>query len=251
MTSLELHDVTRAFGGLRAVHGLTMSIPSGHVTGLIGPNGAGKTTTINLITGLLRLSVGSVRLGETDLTQLEPHEVARCGISRTFQTVRLLREASVVDNVLSGCHVFDTVSPLSKLLGLSAVRRQDRAFQERVEQMLARFGMLDLADRPAGELAYGHQRRVEIMRALMMKPRVLLLDEPVAGMNDVEADELGRIFRELATDGIAVLLIEHNMRLVMAVCDRIYVLASGELLAQGTPHTVRREARVIEAYLGA
>ncbi len=250
MTSLELHDVSRAFGGLRAVHGLTMSIPSGQVTGLIGPNGAGKTTTVNLITGLLRLSAGRVRLGDTDLTDLEPHAVARSGISRTFQTVRLLQDASVADNVLSGCHVFDAASPLAKLLGLPSVRRQDRAFRERVQRMLTRFGMLELADRPAGELAYGHQRRVEIMRALMMHPRVLLLDEPAAGMNDIEADELGRIFRELAADGIAVLLIEHNMRLVMEVCDRIYVLASGELLAQGTPAAVRREARVIEAYLG-
>lgn len=250
MTSLELAGVSRAFGGLRAVHGLTMSIPAGQVTGLIGPNGAGKTTTVNLITGLLRLSAGRVSLGDADLSRLEPHAVARSGISRTFQTVRLLREASVVDNVLAGCHVFDRVSPLAKLFGLPAVRRQERAFRARVDRLLTRFGMSDLADRRAGELAYGYQRRVEIMRALVMEPRVLLLDEPAAGMNDIEAHELGRMFRELAADGLAVLLIEHNMRLVMEVCDRIYVLASGEKLAEGTPETVRREACVIEAYLG-
>jgi branched-chain amino acid transport system ATP-binding protein len=251
VTSLELVNVSRAFGGLRAVQGVNLKVLPGRITGLIGPNGAGKTTIINLVTGLLWLSSGRVVLDDLDVTQMEPYDVARAGIARTFQNVRLLKEASVVENVLAGYHLHDATSSLAKFLGLPSVRRQEATFRERVDKLLADFDMTAMRDQLAGELSYGHQRRVEIMRALAMEPRVLLLDEPAAGMNDAEAEALGALFRRLAQSGIAVLLVEHNMRLMMRLCDEIYVLSAGEIIASGPPEQIRSDARVVEAYLGS
>jgi branched-chain amino acid transport system ATP-binding protein len=251
MAALSLAGVSRRFGGVQAVQDLSMTVGPGRITGLIGPNGAGKTTVVNLITGLLKLSTGSIRLDDRDIHQLPPHQVARLGVARTFQNVRLLKEASVLDNIVAGCRQEDAVPLYAQALGLPAMRHARAASIVRAHALMAEMGMSEYAAHLAGELSYGHQRRVEIMRALALEPTVLLLDEPVAGMNNTEAEELGRIFRKLAAGGIAILLIEHNMRFVMALCDEIYVVATGELIDHGTPDKVRANPRVIEAYLGA
>jgi len=250
MKRLRLEHVTRSFGGLHAVSDVDMHVEPGRVTGLIGPNGAGKSTVVNLITGLLTLDQGRVLLEGADIAKLEPPEVARLGIARTFQNVRLLKEASVLDNVVAGLYLQDDTSLLSKLVGLPVQRRQARDFKSRAAEQLTRFRMTEYAALLAGELPYGHQRRVEIMRALVRQPAVLLLDEPCAGMNDAEAHVLGKAFRALAAEGLAVLLIEHNMRLVLDICDDIYVLASGKIIGHGSPGEIRQSPAVIDAYLG-
>jgi branched-chain amino acid transport system ATP-binding protein len=247
---VSLEGASRHFSGVQAVKGLSMSVLPGQITGLIGPNGAGKTTVVNLISGLLKLNGGRIRLDDRDIGELAPQEVALLGVARTFQNIRLLNEVNVIDNILVGFHRSDRTSFPAQALGLLSVRRTRAALAERARALLAEFAMGEYAQCLAGELSYGHQRRVEIMRALAPEPKVLLLDEPVAGMGDVEADKLAVIFRRLAVRGLAVLLIEHNMRLVMSLCDEVYVLASGELIAHGAPEQVRTDSAVIDAYLG-
>lgn len=251
MTSLSIDGVSKHFGGVAAVANLSMTIAPGGITGLIGPNGAGKTTVVNLITGMLKVSAGAIRLHERDITQESPQAIARSGISRTFQNIRLLKDASVLDNVTVGFHLHERTSLAANLFGFPSVWREKRSFREKAYVMLQRFDMAKYADYPAGGLSYGHQRRVEMMRALAMSPTILLLDEPVAGMNDVEADSLGAIFRQLANEGLGILLIEHNMRFVMSLCDVVYVIAFGKLIANGTAQDVCSQPAVIDAYLGA
>ena len=251
MKSLVIQNLAKHFGGVAAVSGVSMEVPAGKVTGLIGPNGAGKTTLINLITGVLTVSEGTIRFGDRDITQESAHKVARAGITRTFQNIRLLAEASVVDNVMIGFYRNEKASTLASLMGLPSARRETADLRERTRELLVRFGMEKYAEHEAGSLAYGHQRRVEMMRALASKPSLILLDEPVAGMNDVEANELGEIFRGLAKDGMGVLLIEHNIRFVTNLCDYVYVLDSGRMIASGTPDQVVNDPAVITAYLGS
>ncbi len=250
MPSLVLDNVSKRFGGLLAVSDVNMEIPPGKITGLIGPNGAGKTTVVNMITGLLKLTTGSIRLGDHDITTAEANEVAFAGVSRTFQNIRLLPEATVLENVVIGFHVHVKSSLFAQLVGLPSSLRETPQLFERGRQLLKRFGMSRFADHPAGALAYGHQRRVEMMRAVASEPQVLLLDEPVAGMNDVEATELGEVFTELAASGIGLLLIEHNIRFVNQLCQQVYVLDSGAMIASGTPQQVMHDPAVVAAYLG-
>ncbi len=250
MNSLRLEGVAKSFGGIEAVAALSLEIGRGRITGLIGPNGAGKTTIVNMISGLMAPSAGRITLGEHEITGEPLNRVARHGVSRTFQNVRLLREATVLDNIVVGSHRHERTSLLANSLGFPAVWRERRAFRERAQQLLERFELTELAATPAGGLSYGHQRLVEIMRALAMAPDFLLLDEPVAGMNEVEARRLGLLVRGLAQEGIGVLLIEHNMRFVMEFCEMIYVIDSGRLIAEGTAAEISNDATVIKAYLG-
>jgi branched-chain amino acid transport system ATP-binding protein len=250
VSSLRLDGVSKRFGGLEAVAGLSLAIERGRVTGLIGPNGAGKTTIVNMISGLMAPSAGHIHLADDEITGEPLHRMARRGISRTFQNVRLLREASVLENIVVGAHRHERTSLLANTLGFPAIWRERRAFRACAAELLTRFDLASLADMPAGGLSYGHQRLVEIMRALAMAPDFLLLDEPVAGMNELEARRLGTIVRGLAGEGIGVLVIEHNMRFVMELCEMIYVIDSGRLIAQGTAPEISRDATVIKAYLG-
>jgi branched-chain amino acid transport system ATP-binding protein len=205
---------------------------------------------VNLITGVYALSEGTIMFGDKDLTHAPRHEVARAGVARTFQTIRLLPDATVVANVMIGMYRHHQTSLIAQLFGLPSSRAETRRFRDEVFALLERFEMTRYADYPAGALAYGDQRRVEMMRALALKPDLLLLDEPVAGINDVESAKLGEIFRSIAAGGIAVLLIEHNMRFVTNLCDYVYVLDSGKLIAQGTAEQVINDPTVIKAYLG-
>ncbi|MDO9313685.1 MAG: ABC transporter ATP-binding protein [Burkholderiaceae bacterium] len=250
MVALELQDVRRHFGGVKAVDGVSFQVPAGKVTGLIGPNGSGKSTLVNLIAGVLGLTSGEVRLHGEAISTEPADAVARRGVARTFQNIRLLPEASVLDNVVIGFYRLEKSSLLASLLGLPSSRRESRELRERGRALLARFDMSSYEHVPAGGLAYGFQRRVEMMRAVASDPAVLLLDEPVAGMNDVEASALGNIFARLAEEGMAVLVIEHNTRFVSELCEQVHVLDSGRLIANGTPQEVMRDPAVIAAYLG-
>lgn len=249
--SLRLEDVSKQFGGLRAVSNVTFNAEPGRVTGLIGPNGAGKTTVVNLITGILSLTEGRIAFGDDDLTTMSPTDVARRGIVRTFQNVRLLLDETVVANVALGFYRHGKSSMLADIVGLPSARAEIRMVHEQAHRLLHQFGLEPYADTLVRNLSYGHQRRVEMARALAAKPSLLLLDEPVAGMNDVEANELGAIFTDLAASGIAVLLVEHNIRLVSSICEDLVVLDTGRMIASGKPGVVLSDPAVVQAYLGA
>ena len=251
MKGLALHAVCKSFGGVVAAENVDIAVPPGRVTGLIGPNGAGKTTIVNLITGMLALSSGRITFDGRDIGAATADEISRLGFARTFQNIRLFKEVSVVDNLLVGFHKLQSGGLLSNVLGLPRARAETASIRAKALDLLERFGMSRYAQYPAGSLSYGHQRRVEMMRAIAASPSVLLLDEPVAGMNDVEAWELGSIFVDLARSGIAVLLIEHNIRFVTRLCDQVYVLDSGRIIASGPPRQVVADPAVIAAYLGA
>jgi len=248
--SLRLDSVSKSFGGLSAVADLSIVVEPGSVTGLIGPNGAGKTTVVNLITGLLAPTRGTISFAGRDITTLSPTQVALCGIVRTFQNVRLLLDATVLENVALGLFRHGRASWASVLLGLPQAHAERRTMQEQARGLLARFGLQGFADELVGNLSYGHQRRVELARALAAEPGLLLLDEPVAGMNDVEAGQLGEIFAGLAEGGMAVLLVEHNMRLVSSICRQVHVLDTGRLITSGTPTAALTDPAVRQAYLG-
>jgi branched-chain amino acid transport system ATP-binding protein len=250
MTELVLDDVTKSFGGVTAVNALSLSVRSGCITGLIGPNGAGKTTVVNLITGIDRPTQGTIRVGNDMTTREKQETIARRGVSRTFQNIRLLKDASVLSNIVIGFHRHEQTSLFANLFGLPSVWRERDAFHEQARALLGKFDMTEFADVPAGALSYGHQRRVEIIRALAMQPTFLLLDEPVAGMSAVEAGALGRIFAELAGEGLGILLIEHNVAFVTQTCETVYVIDAGKLIAHGGPNEVCRDPAVISAYLG-
>lgn len=250
MPSLHLEAVSKHFGGLKAVDDITMVVPQGEITGLIGPNGAGKSTVVNMISGVLALTHGDIRLGDASIATDRADIVARKGVSRTFQNIRLLPEASVLENVLIGFHRREEAGVVSSLLGLPKALRENREFRDKAHELLKRFRLEEYADLEAGNLAYGHQRRVEMARAIASEPDIVLLDEPVAGMNDVESEELAVIFRELAESGMGLLLIEHNVGFVTRLCKQVYVLDSGRMIASGDPHAVTRDPKVVAAYIG-
>jgi len=248
---LQVEQLERAFGGLRAVDGASFAVRPGEVHGLIGPNGAGKTTVINLVSGLLAPTGGEIVLQGRPIHGLQPHAIAAEGVARTFQSIRLFPDLTARDNVLVGQHLRRHPSLLARLLCLSSARAEERQASERAEALLRQVGLSERVAEKARNLSYGEQRRVEIARALASEPRLLLLDEPTAGMNPVEVQAVAALIRQVAEGGRSVLLVEHNVRLVMDVCHRITVLHFGRVIAEGTPAEVSRDPAVVAAYLGS
>jgi len=248
--TLAVAGLSRAFGGVRAVDDATFTVAPGEVHGLIGPNGAGKTTLLNLVSGLLRPTAGKIELEGRRIDGLTPNRIAALGVARTYQNIRLFGGLSAADNVVVGQHLRRHAPFWRRLLLLPSARKEEIAARAAAEAGLARVGMQERALTRAFNLSYGEQRRVEIARALASQPRLVLLDEPTAGMNPGEARSVARLVREVAKEGRAVLLIEHNVRLVMELCDRITVLNFGKVIARGTPAEIGRDPAVIAAYLG-
>jgi branched-chain amino acid transport system ATP-binding protein len=239
-----------AFGGVRAIDDVSLAVAPGLVFSIIGPNGAGKTTLFNVISGLYRPERGRVRLAGEDVTALAPEGLARRGLSRTFQNLQIFFRMSVIENVMVGRHRHETTGMFADLFHLPSVRRQNRMTREAAAAALERVGLAAAAERPAGSLSFGDLKRLELARALASEPKLLLLDEPAAGCNAVETEGIATVIRRLSRDGITVVLVEHDMRLVMNVSDRIHVLANGRTLAEGAADEVRTNPAVIAAYLG-
>lgn len=247
---LEAVGISRAFGGVRALDEVSLSVNSGEIFGLIGPNGAGKTTLFDILTGLQRADAGHCVFAGQPLPAGEPHRVLACGIARTFQNIRLFGELSVLDNVLAGLHVTHRSGFFATLIGSRLSQSEAEHAQHAAMTALETLGLSQRAHALAKHLPYGEQRRLEMARALVSQPSLLALDEPAAGMNRVETESLREFILGVRARGITVLLIEHDMHLVMKLCDRIAVLDSGRRIALGHPDEVRRDERVIEAYLG-
>jgi len=247
---LRLEDVRRTFGGVRAVDGVRFEVSAGEVHGLIGPNGAGKTTLLNLVSGLIRADGGAISLDGRRIDRLASHRIAALGITRTYQNIRLFPALTAADNVLVGEHLRRRDPLWKRMLFLPSVRSEERAARATALDLLARVGLSERAGWRAANLSYGEQRRVEIARALASEPRVLLLDEPTAGMNPAEVTSIAALIRNLARGGHSVLLVEHNVKLVMDVCERITVLDFGKVIADGVPAAIARDPAVVAAYLG-
>jgi len=250
MSVLSVERISISFGGVHALDGVSFEVAPRIVFSIIGPNGAGKTTLFNVISGVRLPNDGAVRLCGEDVTGLAPEALARRGLSRTFQNLQIFTHLTVLENVMVGRHRHETSSVVADLLHLPSVGRQNRRTRDAAGKALARVGLEEAAELAAGALAYGDLKRLEIARALASEPTVLLLDEPAAGCNPTETGELAKIIRGIVDDGVTVVLVEHDMRLVMSISDRIHVLANGRTLAEGVAAEVRADPVVIEAYLG-
>ncbi len=243
---LEISNVSKNFGGLMALDQVNLQLEQNNIYGLIGPNGAGKTTLFNLTTGLLPVSGGSIQFQGQELTSLHPHQIARLGIARTFQNIRLFASMTVIENVL----VAQNIRTQSGITSLLPINHREDSFRKEAESLLQQMGLWQKNKEKSSSLAYGEQRRLEIARALALEPTLLLLDEPAAGMNEAETEELLDRIQEIRNIGKTIFLIEHDMNVVMGICDYIFVLNFGKLIAQGTPADIQANEAVIEAYLG-
>jgi branched-chain amino acid transport system ATP-binding protein len=250
-TLLQAQGVTIRFGGLTAVSDFNLSIRPHDLAGLIGPNGAGKTTIFNMLTGVYKPTEGEIRIGGVLTTDMKPYQITSLGVARTFQNIRLFKELTVLDNVKIGGHIHYKYSGTSAVLHTNRFRTAEDTAEDEAMKLLEIFGLADRAESEAKNLPYGDQRRLEIARALAARPKLLLLDEPAAGLNDSETQDLMTTIHDIRDRfGIAILLIEHNMELVMGISERIVVLNFGKTIAEGTPEAIRCNDAVIEAYLG-
>jgi len=250
MSLLTVHDIGITFGGVKAVDGVSFAVNEGEIFAIIGPNGAGKTTLFNVMSGVYVPQRGRVSLAGEDVTALQPHLLARHGLSRTFQNLQIFFRMTALENVMVGRHLHESHNTLAHLFPLPSVRRQNNVTRAKAKELLDFIGLSSAAARIAGTLPYGGLRRLEIARALATEPKILLLDEPAAGCNTAEADDLDALIQKIAASGVTVILVEHNMKLVMKISSRIHVLDQGRTLAEGKAAEVRANAAVIAAYLG-
>jgi len=248
---LTVTGLTKRFGGVAAVDDVSFTVEPGRIHALIGPNGAGKTTLFNLVAGVLPPSAGRAMLAGQDMTDLLPADRARAGLQRTFQNLQIFSELSAMGNVMAGGHLRTRHGFLACLFGLPSIRRANAEAADRAEALMRRVGLGEHLRSPATGLSYGMLKRLEIARALAAEPRLLLLDEPAAGLNHSETNEIDALIRSVVADGVTVLLVEHDMKLVMSLSDHIVVLDHGRKIAEGTPEVVRRDPAVVQAYLGA